>query len=262
MKKQTKIQLLENMILNLETFEGEVNESLLQEMISALQKDRESELTPAPSCLFLYNNKIQRFHFMEESSSKVLNFPAEDILKMSAVEFLNNLIVEEQTIPATYLGSKIRSSFYDRKTIENASINLELNIHPGNKPNEIRRLLVLFRPTHWNEDGKPMLNMGKMYDITHLSKMGPPRLIIIRNNRIIYKEEAECEYLTKENNFGLTVKELELIAMISRGMDNKAIAKKMNSSIATIYTHRKNIKGKTKKSMVSLISELKERGLI
>ena len=53
MKKQTKIQLLENMILNLDPIEGEVREELLNELINVLRKERENELTFAPSCLFV-----------------------------------------------------------------------------------------------------------------------------------------------------------------------------------------------------------------
>ena len=254
--------MLESMMLNLEPIEGEVSEEILSELIKAFSKDRDSELTFAPSCLFVYNNSIRRYLFVDENIRKIVNMSAEEVMNITSVEFLNKLVVEEHIIPATYLATKLYSTFYDRKTIEKGSINFEVNFNPAGKPNETRRLLIVFRPTHWNQDDKPLLNIGKMYDITHLSKMGSPRLLVIKNNRIIYKEEAESEYITKQNNFGLTGKELELLSLIANGMDNKTIAEKMKSSIATIYTHRKNIKGKTKKTLVALISDLKERGLI
>jgi hypothetical protein len=262
MRKQTKIQLLESMMLNSEPIGGEISEDLLNQMINALRKDRDSELTFAPSSLFIYNNSSHKYIFIDENINKVVNFSADEVMEMTSVEFLNKIVVEEHVIPATYLATKMYTSFYSRESIENGSINFEINFHPGKKPNEIRRLLIVFRPTHWNHENRPLLNFGKMYDITHLSKMGPPRLMVIKKNKITYKEEAESEYISKENNFGLTAKELELISLVAEGLDNKDIAHKMKSSIATIYTHRKNIKGKTKKSMISLISELSARGLI
>lgn len=262
MKRQTKIQHLENMMRSLPPFEGEINQAELNEIINSLIAEKDGALTLAPSCYFIYDNIRRKYVFIEESMKNVTNFSAQDVMKLTSLEFLNQLVVEEHTIPITYLAQKIYSSFYNRKNIEDASITMEVNIHPNNRPEEIRRLLIMFRPTHWNKDDKPLLNFGKMFDITHLSKMGAPRLTVIKNNKIIYKEEAESEYLTKQNDFCLTPKELKVITLIAEGLDNKAIAKKMNSSIATIYTHRKNIKGKTGKSMVTLISELTEKGLI
>lgn len=262
MKQTTKIEWIERISSALSGVNGNISPSLISELKSSLLAKKKLPLEVGPSALFIYDNRKKNFLFIEDSIEIITGFSPDEIINMGSAEFMNQIIVDEHVIPISYLAQKIYLSHYHKSKIENASANLEHNFIPRNGKNETRRMLYIYTPAIWNDQEKPMVNVGRIMDITHLSKMGFPRITIIKNNRIIYQEEAQSRYLNGKNNFGLTKKELEIISSIGSGLNNKDIAKTMNTSIATVYTHRKNIKEKTGKNMTLLINELRERGLI
>ena len=51
--------------------------------------------------------------------------------------------------------------------------------------------------------------------------------------------------LSDENNYELTKRELDVLIQIAKGLMNKEIAEKLNISIHTVISHRKNITRKT-----------------
>jgi DNA-binding CsgD family transcriptional regulator len=58
-------------------------------------------------------------------------------------------------------------------------------------------------------------------------------------------------------------REFEIIQMVSEGLNSKQIANKLFLSVHTVDTHRRNILKKSKKSSImDLILELKDKGLL
>nr|WP_262901437.1 helix-turn-helix transcriptional regulator [Flavihumibacter profundi] len=61
----------------------------------------------------------------------------------------------------------------------------------------------------------------------------------------------------------LSLRELEILKLIEKGMSTKQIAEKLFISVFTVNTHRSNMLEKSGKILVSdLIYELKEQGLL
>jgi DNA-binding CsgD family transcriptional regulator len=84
----------------------------------------------------------------------------------------------------------------------------------------------------------------------------------MKNNRIIYEETAQPESVIRGGDINLTKTEIELIRLLSEGNTSQQIAEKMNISILTVYTHRKNIRNKTHQETNRLISILKDKGIL
>ncbi len=59
--------------------------------------------------------------------------------------------------------------------------------------------------------------------------------------------------MTTDDGSGLTAREVEVLSMVARGMINKEIADRLNISLTTVITHRKNI---TEKLGIKTVSGL------
>ena len=59
------------------------------------------------------------------------------------------------------------------------------------------------------------------------------------------QQKPAGEALTDENEYELTKRELDVLVQIAKGLMNKEIADKLNISIHTVISHRKNITRKT-----------------
>ena len=101
-----------------------------------------------------------------------------------------------------------------------------------------------------------------MVDITHLKKDGVPLLYIIVDNKMVFTKQGNPKQMMKSNNIIFSNKEVEVLRLISEGYTIKEMASQLNCSIATIYTHRKNIRLKSNTDINKSMSDLKERGII
>jgi DNA-binding CsgD family transcriptional regulator len=69
----------------------------------------------------------------------------------------------------------------------------------------------------------------------------PPELILATLNKMLYNESKEQGQLQDV----LSDREIEVLKLLASGLANKEIADKLNISINTVITHRKNISQKT-----------------
>jgi DNA-binding CsgD family transcriptional regulator len=87
--------------------------------------------------------------------------------------------------------------------------------------------------------------------------------ILRKNNDSIYEVLLEGVEDNRKNEYQLTARETQIIALISQGCTNKEIADKLFVTINTIKTHRKNIVKKTKcKGIAELTNFAFSRGLL
>lgn len=83
--------------------------------------------------------------------------------------------------------------------------------------------------------------------ITHSSHLllnvnAPRKMIVDSLSSIIIGKTSPGEGIANYDD--LTSREIEVLVMIARGMQNKEIADKLNISLTTVITHRKNITAK------------------
>lgn len=260
MRRKTKREILKDVILN-SSFDGTIPENFIENVLGKIEAFQENQLPFAVSAPFIYNVTKNKFIYISESIYNITGLSLEYIHSVDVLEFINRLVTEEHALPISYFASKAYQSFNHKVDSDNPTINIDYNIkHQAN--NKIIRFLAQYRPILWNNKKQPIVQLGCFYDISHFSKFGAPRLTIIKDNKIIYSEQSEIGIQHLKNELDLTKKELELLNLISKGLESSQIAQKLSTSISTVYTHRKNIKEKTGKQLPELIKILHERGLL
>lgn len=213
-----------------------------------------------PSAYFLYNISTGSFTEMDAAVEDISGIPAQEFIQRKASETISEM-ADLSHIEA--IGQFIKKSFeyLAKQTSEDKiSANIEHNIISRNGTR--KRILVQYSPTGFNSNGEPVFNRGCITDITHIRNDGLPRLYLFKNNELVHEESANPESVVKNSDIPLSKTEIRIIQLINEGLIAKEIADKMDISISTLYTHRKNIKSKMGQDITRIISILKEKGLI
>lgn len=89
-----------------------------------------------------------------------------------------------------------------------------------------------------------LLNRTKPADLSnnHITICSSQEVIIEEIERLLASESLTAT--TTEKNKGLSTREIDVLQLIVKGITNKEIADKLNISLNTVLTHRKNITAK------------------
>jgi DNA-binding CsgD family transcriptional regulator len=220
-------------------------------------------LMVGPIAYFLYDFSIDRFIEMDDSIVEITGISKETFMSGIPGETLSSIVEQSHSEALPML---IQSSFelleeYGRDNNDDHLIaNIEHNI--TTKDGKNKRIIAQYIPVVKDDNGKPCINKGCIVDISHIRNDGLPQLFIVRNNKVIKTVTASADSIIKNGEIPLSRVELRIIQLISEGLLAKEVAREMNISISTLYTHRKNIKSKTGYDINKLISILKEKGLL
>lgn len=225
--------------------------------IDQLKSGEDKCFTLGTTANFLFDIIDDKFLYMDKDIYEITGYTTDEIYRGNMIDFISAIITTEHAADLSYFAKLSYDVFGLKSASENISINVEYNFIT--KKGKEKRMLVQYRTVFWNDEGKPLLNLGQFTDVTSSSEMKAPWMKVIRNNRLIYFEKR-----TNGNTaqFGLSKKEMEIISLISRGMSNQEVADNLNTSISTVYTHRRNIKRKTNTPISGIIKKLIEKGSI
>lgn len=214
-----------------------------------------------PSARFIYNLRNGYFTFFDESVYEITGFEPNEIVFSDTISFILELVVEEHlTLTGKLTEESYEFAKNNRNNFDSLVINLEYSIN--HKNGEKKRVISQYNPAHYEEDGYPKINIGRMVDISHLKKDGIPQLFILGDNKLVFHKKGNPEEMIKSQNIIFSKKEVEVLKYLGEGLVIKEIADKMNCSIPTIYTHKRNIKHKSQMDINKIIVNLKERGII
>ncbi len=212
------------------------------------------------SARFIYDIGNGYFTYFDEAIKEITGYHNNEIVFGDPVDFIFKIVIDEHLVVVSELTEESFQVCKNHRKAEIISLNLEYNIKT--KTGEKKRILSQYSPVHFEEDGFPKINKGRMVDITHLKKDGVPLLYIIVDNKMVFTKQGNPKQMMKSNNIIFSNKEVEVLRLISEGYTIKEMASQLNCSIATIYTHRKNIRLKSNTDINKSMSDLKERGII
>lgn len=241
---------------NLHIPDGE-SANLTIELANSFQMEQYSIGTNAK---FIYDIGNGYFTYIDESIYEITGIPANEIVFSDPNAYFKSILLDEHLESVAELAIKAHLIGKEYQNSDSLFFNIEYNIISKNNYN--KRILCQFKTMYYEEDGYPKINMGKIIDITHTKKDGLPCLFIIIDNKLLITELADPVTIIKSKNIIFTNVEIQIIRLISEGYFIKEVADKLNVSISTIYTHRRNIKLKSQLDLNKVITNLKERGII
>jgi DNA-binding NarL/FixJ family response regulator len=147
--------------------------------------------------------------------------------------------------------------------------------------------ILLLNPTLLSYTKRPALNgliqeYPRMAVVALVYQYVEPATLRYYNGQLDIREKREqiagillecfasqtMDEVSEENNYELTRRETDVLVLIARGFMNKEIADKLNISIHTVISHRKNITRKTNiksvagLAMYALMNNLIEEGAL
>lgn len=213
-----------------------------------------------PRAFFLYNLVSGRFTEMDSSVRDICGIPAEEFIQRNAADTISE-IADNSHIESIALFIKKSFEHLNRHAGEDgvsASIEHNMISRDGTR----KRILVQYSPTGFDKKGEPLFNRGCMTDITHIRNDGLPKMYLFTKNELVLEESANPETIIKGSDIPLSKTEIRIIQLINEGFIAKEIADRMEISVSTLYTHRKNIKTKMGQDITRIISHLKDKGII
>jgi len=212
------------------------------------------------SARFIYDIGNGYFTYFDESISNLTGHHANEVVFANPIDFIVEIVIDEHLVVVSELTQESFLLCKNYRNGESITLNLEYNIKT--KTGEHKRVLSQYTPVYFEEDGHPKINKGRMVDITHLKKDGVPLLYVIVDNKVELIKQGNPQQMLKSNNVIFSNKEIEMLRLISEGYTIKETASFLKCSIATVYTHRKNIRLKSNNDIYKTMSNLKERGII
>lgn len=212
------------------------------------------------SAQFIYDIGNGYFTHFDESIYEITGIPANEIVFGDPNDFIKGILIDEHLESVADLTIKSHLISKEHRDSNSLFFNIEYNIKLQNSTT--KRILCQYKTMYHEADGYPKINRGKLIDITHIKKDGLPILFVIKDNQLIFSQTANPFTMIKSKNVIFSNVEVQIIKLMSEGYIIKEVAAKLNSSISTIYTHRRNIKLKSQMDLNKVIIDLKERGII
>jgi DNA-binding CsgD family transcriptional regulator/PAS domain-containing protein len=213
-----------------------------------------------PRAFFLFNVFSGRFTEMDASIKDISGIAAEEFIQREAAETIMEMAEKSHIESIAIFIKKSFDHINSHSNESGVSANIEHNII--SRDGKGKRILLQYSPTGFDKKGVPLFNRGCITDITHIRNDGIPKLYLFRNNQLVQEERADPETIIRRSDIPLSKTEIGIIQLISEGLIAKEIADRMQISVSTLYTHRKNIKTKMGRDITRIISSLKEKGII
>ena len=221
---------------------------------------------PGPTIIYIYDYVTQDFDYVSPSYRDILgykdlprNWKMKDWMELFPPEDYNKIYNKELTSLSFAQKHFKLEDIYNYKLVYTLSFRHEKGhyvkfLHQGfplatNAFGQITKLMLI----HTDMTGFDYYNDE---DISFISITEDHQSYYSINN---WKEHAKG----LSEDYELTPRQLEIVQMIAAGDSNKEIAQKLDVSLETIKTHRRDLLRKTgKNTFYELISDVIDRGLL
>jgi DNA-binding CsgD family transcriptional regulator len=206
----------------------------------------------------IFNTVTAQAEFVSPEISKHLGIAPEEF---DLSTFLSSMHPDD--LPYYHHYEKSAVEFFTHlKPEEFFNYKFSYDFRLSTKSGEVKRFLQQVIPIYYFEEGGAR-TLGIFTDITHFGITGIPKLSFIgMNGATSYYNHHLTTDLKKVDKI-FTKRELEILDYVIQGLKSEEIALKLNLSVFTVQTHRKNILKKSGcKTLNQLISTSIREGWI
>lgn len=216
----------------------------------------------APYVLYVADFVNQALPYMSENTAAVFGYPPQWIME-GGLRRLFGLIHPDDESISTQIG-------YDYITVRDQQVPRELLAqHYWTIAVRIRHaeghyfwLLVQYAPMHITDTGKVAYALGMAFDATQFYRFSEPTGSIVYTDRT-GKRQTTVLPLRERSPEDFTPRELEVLALVARGLTSAQIAEQLFISKTTVDTHRRNMLAKSRlTNSVELTNLAQSLGLV
>lgn len=186
----------------------------------------------------------QSFIHLSKNVNEVFGLSYDEMIANGPMDLYKYILPEDNELLDKKILKCITEVALKEKDFEPENLRFAYNFRLKDSNGHQRCILNRFSVIIFGEYGLPLVFVGTMTDVTHLYDK---RELFCEGTRV-HKDGSTTEILykvfpslPKKNDFSLSKKEFEVLALVVKGYISKEIADKTNRSIETIHSHRKNI---------------------
>ena len=209
-----------------------------------------------PSVMLIFNFSKLAYEYFSPNVEKVLGYPVTQLLGISGTEFALNVIDPEHLSILIGLQNDVIMKYYyeysamKRAKDTRASYTCKLKKSDGTYIWTLMQTMVL----EVSSDGFPLRTIIFVTDISDLKMDSKLDFVFsVKSKSGIGYDTVYSSHHDSTNVLILSRREIEVLNFIGKGFKNNDIADKLNISVNTVKTHRKNILKKTGKNIMELI---------
>lgn len=210
------------------------------------------------SIVFILDLRTGQFPYLSPNSEEIQGYTADEVIRLGAQQALELYHPVDAEIVINQFFPDGLSEHRRMSESENFRSKVSYNYRLRQKDGSYLMLLQQFSFLMFDEEYNPLMIMGTISNINDIHQK--PELFcrihtLGRNHKWLKRYERFVSLAEKTAEFGLSPKELEIIAFVNKGMSSKEIASLTSRSVETINVQRKRILAKTNcQSMTEVIA--------
>jgi DNA-binding NarL/FixJ family response regulator len=201
--------------------------------------------------LFFYKSDQHLYDILKVKDLKLVNnniyYFFRKVVTKDHLDTVNELFAEA----LKYLEKKVSADFI---------FNLDFNT--VSSANDSARVLLQMKKNNEGPQSKEQIVEGQFIDLSYYTMDGPPRLTIIKNNKVVAQQQGNPLVSLQKLGIQLNSHQLKVLREKSKGLNAAAIAKNVHLSRLTVYSIIRDIKKNTGMDTIPLINLLKEKKII
>jgi DNA-binding CsgD family transcriptional regulator len=200
----------------------------------------EDILNFSKTCFFIVEYTNISYLYCSPNVSDMLGHTADDYMKGGPLFSLAKVSIEDLALHKL-AHERIIKEFTRTPEEEKSKTKFSFTLRLENKDGQVRQILQNNFFLKWSEDGKPLLKLFTLTDITAYKKTSD---FIFFTSRLL--DDGTQQMLTQENlssrtSLTLSARELEVLKLAAKGHSNKAISAMTSLNENTVKNHKKNI---------------------
>ena len=208
----------------------------------------EQALLPFPYCYTFFDFKTDTMLFASQSFGNIYGFSADEIYEAPQLPF-EHVHPEDKPAVVQYV-QRQWSTFTgpEKKDIRNRIICIENRIRSRN--GITKHILHQNEVVGFNSDGRPRIVLSRFIDTNTLHRAKDNRHVtyFVYNRESNEIEDQHKTLIEAQQPIELTNSEQKVQALVQKGLTSNDIAEKLEISVQTVRTHRKNILSKQRKT--------------
>jgi DNA-binding CsgD family transcriptional regulator len=212
------------------------------------------------SSLFFFSIDFSRMRyiFLSQGVKNVLGYDRSEWF-MEGLDFGFKILLPEDRQLLKCIHIEMFKAFYNTPVPKRGKLSFDFDLRVIAVSGKTVRINHRTIFVEMDQDGNPLVDFNICTDISSIKPSGPTILTIKLEDRLI----REIHFDVQDIGYTFSKRELDILSLVSRGLNSTEIGKELFISYHTVNTHRKNMLHRTNcKNSSELVNYAKNKGLM